>query len=145
MLFFSFSLFLQPLIFFLYAVAFVCFPGGFGTMDEFFESMTLIQTNKVEPFPVVLMGSAFWSPLVDWMRVHQLGDDPYISPEDLDLFRIIDDVDEAVALIVDARKRRAQEQATPAESLGPRTAEGTFTGRQPQRRGDRRPYEDLTR
>src|SRR5918993_5369662 len=51
-----------------YADAFICFPGGFGTMDEFFESLTLIQTLKIEPFPVVCVGKAFWTPLIDWMR-----------------------------------------------------------------------------
>ena len=60
--------FCRKVMFVKYAIAFVCFPGGFGTMDEFFESMTLIQTEKTERFPVVLICSKFWTPLVDWIR-----------------------------------------------------------------------------
>lgn len=69
--------FCRKVMFVKYAVAFVCFPGGFGTMDEFFESMTLIQTRKLEPFPVILIGSGSWGSLVDWMTVHQLGASPF--------------------------------------------------------------------
>lgn len=125
--------FCRKVMFVKYAVAFVCFPGGFGTMDEFFESMTLIQTQKIEPFPVILIGSGFWGSLVDWMKVHQLGASPYIAENDLDRFQITDDVVEAANTI--AQFRAKQEQivgSTPY--LSPRkTAEGTITGRQPQR------------
>ena len=125
--------FCRKVMFVKYAAAFVCFPGGFGTMDEFFESMTLIQTKKIEPFPVVLIDSSFWGSLVDWMKVHQLGACPYISQADLDLFHVIDDVAEAANLI--AQFKSKQEQVVGSTPILPpgRTAEGTITGRQPRR------------
>ena len=89
--------FARKVMFVRYANAFVVLPGGFGTMDELFEALVLIQTRKVRSFPVVLVGTAFWSPLVGWFR-DQLLDGGYISPGDLDLFRVTDDVDEAVAV-----------------------------------------------
>jgi uncharacterized protein (TIGR00730 family) len=89
--------FVRKVMFIKYSFAIACFPGGFGTMDEFFESMTLIQTQKTRPMKVVLFGSSFWSPLRDWMRQILLNDHQTISPQDLDLFTITDDVEEAVA------------------------------------------------
>ena len=73
-------------------------PGGFGTMDELFESLTLIQTHKTARFPVVLMGSEYWTGLLDWIESTLKGGG-YISPEDTDLFILTDDPDEAVDLI----------------------------------------------
>lgn len=91
--------FARKVMFVKYAVSFVCFPGGFGTMDEFFESMTLIQTGKSPSMRVVLMGQKFWEPLVAWMRDTMLTEYAAISPGDLDLFHVTDDIDEAVTLI----------------------------------------------
>jgi len=88
--------FVRKVIFVKYCMGMVCFPGGFGTLDEFFETMTLIQTGKSPSYPVVLFGSGFWTPLVDVMRQNLLHDHHTISPEDLDLFLVTDDVDEAV-------------------------------------------------
>lgn len=85
-----------------YASGFIIFPGGFGTMDEFFESLTLMQTLKIAPFPVVVVGTAFWRGLVDWMRAAMLDGQEYIGPEDLDLFHATDDVEEAVNIIHEA-------------------------------------------
>ncbi|UCE59924.1 MAG: TIGR00730 family Rossman fold protein [Phycisphaerales bacterium] len=136
--------FCRKVMFVKYAVAFVCFPGGFGTMDEFFESMTLIQTEKVRPFPVVLVGSDFWMPLVDWMTKYQLTEHNYIQKRDLKLFSITDDVDEAVQIIAESY-RKAKSPAEATEPVPSMTAEGTFTGRQPQRPGGGRRYEDLAR
>ncbi len=137
--------FCRKVMFVKYAVAFVCFPGGFGTMDEFFESMTLIQTGKTERFPVILIGTSFWLPLVEWMKTHQLGENGYISASDLDLFHVTDDVKWAAQHIadeysthLDARKG----EAVPTPGL---TAEGTYTGRPPRRRATDKPYEDLSR
>jgi uncharacterized protein (TIGR00730 family) len=81
-----------------YASGFVVFPGGFGTLDELFEALSLIQTGKVRRFPVVLVGSSFWSGLLDWAR-HALVDSGKISPEHLDLLRVVDDPDEVVKIV----------------------------------------------
>jgi len=81
------------------AEGFVIFPGGFGTLDELFESLTLIQTGKVQHFPVVLFGTAYWDGLMDWMRATALKEGK-ISPEDLTIFTVTDDVDEAVEVIL---------------------------------------------
>jgi uncharacterized protein (TIGR00730 family) len=136
--------FCRKVMFVKYAVAFVCFPGGFGTMDEFFESMTLIQTEKTERFPVILMGSAFWRPLVDWVKSCQLERFGYIDPQDLDLFQITDDIDEAVRIIVDNYEEySAKVRAANGVHI---TAEGTYTGQPPQKglRFDA-PFDDLRR
>jgi uncharacterized protein (TIGR00730 family) len=85
--------FARKVMFVKYAEAFVVFPGGFGTLDELFEALTLIQTGKVQHFPVVLFGSDYWSGLLDWMRGRLL-DEGKISAEDLELFRVCDDVEE---------------------------------------------------
>jgi hypothetical protein len=82
------------------AEGFVVFPGGFGTADELFESLTLIQTGKVEHFPVVLFGSAYWSPLLDWMRDRALPEGT-VSPADLELLTVTDDPEAAVKMVVD--------------------------------------------
>ncbi len=79
-----------------YSQAFVIFPGGFGTMDEFFESITLIQTNKIKPFPVVLVDRKFWSGLLDWIQNHLLGTGK-IGERDLLLFKQADTVEEILA------------------------------------------------
>lgn len=90
--------FARKTMFVKYARAFVVLPGGFGTMDELFESLTLVQTRKVTQFPVVLMGEAYWRGLLDWLREAMSGDGK-IHPADLDLIHVTDDVDEAVAHI----------------------------------------------
>ena len=82
------------------AEGFVVFPGGFGTADELFESLTLIQTGKVEHFPVVLFGSEYWSPLLDWMRGSALPAGT-VSPADLELLMVTDDPEAAVKMVVD--------------------------------------------
>jgi uncharacterized protein (TIGR00730 family) len=87
------------------AEGFVIFPGGFGTLDELFESLTLIQTGKIGSFPVVLFDTAYWGPMLDWIRTHML-ENGLISPADLDLVRLTDEPAEAVEFItahLDAR------------------------------------------
>ena len=90
--------FTRKLMFVRYASAFVVFPGGFGTLDELFEALVLIQTHKVRDFPVVLMGSEYWSGLLEWMRERVAGE-AMIKPSDLDLIQTTDDPAEAVALV----------------------------------------------
>jgi len=98
------------------AEGFVVFPGGFGTADELFESLTLIQTGKVLHFPVVLFGSDYWGELLTWIRGELLADG-MISPEDLELLRVTDDVAEAVAYVLECYERRcAAMPAAPAKA-----------------------------
>ena len=81
-----------------YSSAFICMPGGFGSLDELFEAITLIQTERVKPFPVVLVGSAFWKGLIDWMKGNQLAAG-LIGEGDLELFKIFDDAGDVVDYI----------------------------------------------
>jgi uncharacterized protein (TIGR00730 family) len=98
------------------AEGFVVMPGGFGTVDELFESLTLIQTGKVLHFPVVLVGRAFWEPLLDWGRERLLAE-WMISPEDVDLLALTDDPSEAVELVLECYERRCAEiPAAPAKA-----------------------------
>lgn len=85
--------------------AYVCFPGGFGTMDEFFQILTLVQTKKVQQIPIILFGSDFWQPIMDYSKNVLLDQFQTISPEDLNLFQIIDSVDECVEVIKNAPAR----------------------------------------
>jgi uncharacterized protein (TIGR00730 family) len=78
-----------------YSAGFVCMPGGFGSLDELFEALTLIQTQRIKPFPIVLVGSDFWAGLVDWIKDKLVGSGN-ISPEDMLLFKVLDDADEVV-------------------------------------------------
>jgi uncharacterized protein (TIGR00730 family) len=98
------------------AEGFVVFPGGFGTADELFEALTLIQTGKVLHFPVVLFDSDYWDELLGWIRGELLAD-RMISPDDLDLLYVTDDVDEAVAQVFECYERRCAEMpAAPAKA-----------------------------
>jgi uncharacterized protein (TIGR00730 family) len=102
--------FVRKVMFVKYAEGFVIFPGGFGTLDELFEALTLIQTGKVEHFPVVLYGKAYWNGLLGWIRDKPLYEEK-VSPEDLDLLTITDDVDTACRAIVDSRRDREKREA----------------------------------
>jgi len=88
-----------------YSSAFVVFPGGFGTIDELFEALTLVQTKKVTPFPVFLVGSDYWSGLVTWLRETVVAAGT-VSAHDLQLFRVVDDIDE-ISAAIDAYDRSA--------------------------------------
>ncbi|GAB0155084.1 TIGR00730 family Rossman fold protein [Chryseobacterium sp. Alg-005] len=90
--------FVRKVMFVKYSQGFIVMPGGFGTLDEFTEALTLIQTNKIGRFPIVLVGSEFWSGLLDWFKATLLKDG-MISEKDLDLYRVVDTADEAVAHI----------------------------------------------
>ena len=129
-----------------YASAFVCFPGGFGTLDEFFEVLTLVQTLKVDPFPIVLYGSKYWGGLIGWIK-EQLGPS-FIDPEDVDIFKLVDDPREVVKLVkegvknpwwhpiddelseaVDSHKKSRPPMSS---TLSVETGEGTRYGRRPR-------------
>ncbi|MEV7967542.1 TIGR00730 family Rossman fold protein [Sphaerisporangium sp. NPDC088356] len=97
--------FVRKTMFVKYSCGFIALPGGFGTLDELFEALTLVQTRKVTSFPVILLGTRFWSGLLDWVR-ETLVATGKISPSDLDLLHVTDDVDEAVSLIVQADQDR---------------------------------------
>jgi uncharacterized protein (TIGR00730 family) len=90
--------FARKVMFVKYADAFVIFPGGFGTLDELFEALTLIQTKKVQDFPVILMGTDYWTGMIEWIRSSLLAE-AAINPEDVDLLRLTDDPEEAVTII----------------------------------------------
>jgi len=108
--------FARKTMFVKYADAFVIFPGGYGTLDELFEALTLIQTKKVQGFPVILMGSAYWAGLLDWIK-GTLVTEATISPEDVDLLRITDDAAEACRIITAyVTERRAKAAATHPET-----------------------------
>jgi uncharacterized protein (TIGR00730 family) len=94
--------FVRKTMFLKYSTAFVVFPGGFGTMDELFEALTLIQTGKMDHFPVILFGTAFWGGLVEWFRTQLLAGGK-ISAHDLDLFHVTDDPAEVVRICLQAR------------------------------------------
>lgn len=90
--------FVRKVMFVKYSVAFVIFPGGLGTLDELFESVGLIQTRKIKPFPVILVGREYWKGLMNWMKLTVL-EGGKISPEDINLFHIIDEPDEIVNFV----------------------------------------------
>jgi len=93
--------FVRKVMFIKYAQGFVCMPGGFGTMDELFEALTLIQTRKVDRVPIVLVGTEYWGGLMDWLKSTMLEQQGNISEADLDLWKITDDADEVVKYIND--------------------------------------------
>jgi uncharacterized protein (TIGR00730 family) len=104
--------FVRKTMFVKYAQAFVILPGGFGTLDELFEALTLVQTRKVTRFPVILFGSSYWAGLVDWIRGSMLAQGT-VSEADLDLLHVTDDVAEVVAVIQAADAARAQHADEP--------------------------------
>ncbi|MEW6469159.1 MAG: TIGR00730 family Rossman fold protein [Bacteroidota bacterium] len=93
--------FVRKTIFLKYSQGFIALPGGFGTMDELFEALTLVQTSKIAHFPIVLIGKSYWKGLLDWMKKTMLEEQQYLSPGDWELFHVVDTADEAVEIIVD--------------------------------------------
>jgi uncharacterized protein (TIGR00730 family) len=91
--------FVRKTIFLKYSQGFIAMPGGFGTLDELFEALTLVQTSKIATFPVILVGSEFWGGLLEWIKATLLEKEKNISPQDLDLFHIVDTADDAVRII----------------------------------------------
>ncbi|MFG0252918.1 MAG: TIGR00730 family Rossman fold protein [Phycisphaerales bacterium JB038] len=129
--------FCRKVMFVKYARAFVIFPGGFGTLDELLESLTLIQTLKIDPFPVICVGRDYWTGLVDWMRSTLRDEYETIGPDDLDLFRVTDDLEEVVALVREGMEGKCalpdSYPATIPGAGGSLTAEGTRKGVFPRR------------
>jgi uncharacterized protein (TIGR00730 family) len=138
----------RKVMFVKYAAAFICFPGGYGTLDEFFETITLIQTGKVEAFPIILFGREYWGGLADWMR--KTLPPHFVDAEDLEIFRIVDTPAEAARAVKQGVKRHwwrplEEEPAQPAARNGRRcrnpltgahaanTGEGTRYGKRPHR------------
>jgi uncharacterized protein (TIGR00730 family) len=108
-----------------YAEAFVVFPGGFGTLDELFEALTLIQTGKLKHFPVVLFDTGYWKGLLDWLT-HPMLQEGKVSPEDMRLFTVTDSIDETVNIIVQAHR------ASTLEVPGAETATPSGERQEPQ-------------
>jgi uncharacterized protein (TIGR00730 family) len=123
--------FVRKVMFVKYASGFIIFPGGYGTMDELFESLTLIQTLKIAPFPIVCVGHEFWDGLIDWMRGVMLEKFHNIDNDDLNIFHVTDGVEEAVGLIRRSYDREAWIDPR-THGLPPNvvrtTAEGTRAG-----------------
>ncbi|MEW9553492.1 TIGR00730 family Rossman fold protein [Nonomuraea sp. NPDC050783] len=114
--------FVRKTMFVKYSCGFITLPGGFGTLDELFEALTLVQTHKVTSFPVVLMGTEFWGGLLDWIKSSLLGTGK-IAPQDLDLITVTDDVDEAVRIIVDSDRARSRQRKEEIEAAATHDAE----------------------
>jgi len=144
----------RKVMFVKYASAFICFPGGFGTLDEFFEVLTLVQTLKVEAYPIILYGSSYWTGLKAWLA-EQLLKGKFIDPEDVDIFRIVDSPKDAVRLVKQGMKKpwwkplddelqkavaapEVTRQSLPIEdtpATAQSTGEGTRYGTRPKRTG----------
>lgn len=114
--------FVRKTMFMKYSEAFLVFPGGFGTLDELFDAVTLIQTGKVRHFPVVLFGSGYWSGLLDWMR-DRVAAEGKIGPEDIELMRVSDDPDEAAEYIRDVLTRSTVEKPHAEPHVRPEKAD----------------------
>lgn len=104
--------FVRKVMFVRYAMGYVCMPGGFGTLDEFFEALTLMQTHKVYPIPLVLFGTAFWGGLMDWMQA-QLVATGTISPADLALITVTDDPQQVLSIMLQHRDWKRLQRQTP--------------------------------
>jgi uncharacterized protein (TIGR00730 family) len=114
--------FVRKMMFVKYAQGFVIFPGGFGTFDELFEALTLVQTGKIDHFPIVLVGSTYWQPVLDWLK-GVVVDEAYIDPTDVGLTTVCDDADEIVRILLESRDRAAEEEAEAQTAPQPDRAE----------------------
>jgi len=131
----DFRYFFARLVMFVkYSSAFVCFPGGFGTLHEFFNSMTLIQTGKAERFPIVLIGRSYWKGLVEWMEKKLLSNGkPKVDASDMDLFCVTDSLKEAMKIIGEPGETKIDRELD-ISRIGERsiTGEGTLRGKFPR-------------
>jgi uncharacterized protein (TIGR00730 family) len=115
--------FARKVMFVRYAVALVCFPGGFGTLDEMFETLTLIQTHRTNQSSLILIGKNYWQPLVNWIRDTVLGQFAAINPEDVDLLFLTDDVEEAVDRIIKNYRQQGVIWQPPKRIIHPESAD----------------------
>ncbi|NQY30772.1 MAG: TIGR00730 family Rossman fold protein [Flavobacteriaceae bacterium] len=99
--------FVRKVMFVKYSQGFVVMPGGFGTLDELFEAITLIQTKKIEKFPIILVGTEYWTGLMDWIKATMVKTHKTVSPEDLDLINIVDTEDEVITILDDFYRKYA--------------------------------------
>jgi uncharacterized protein (TIGR00730 family) len=90
--------FIRKVMFVKYAMAYIILPGGFGTLDELFEAVTLIQTHRIKPFPLILVGSEYWAGLINWIKAKLLSE-KRISPEDIDILQVMDEPEEIVKTV----------------------------------------------
>ena len=97
--------FVRKVVFVKYSQGFVVMPGGFGTLDELFEALTLIQTNKIELFPIILVGTEFWKEMLDWIKKTLLFQEGNISPEDMDLIYLVDTPEEVIDILENFHKK----------------------------------------
>jgi uncharacterized protein (TIGR00730 family) len=109
--------FVRKVMFAKYSLGYVCMPGGFGTLDELAEALTLVQTHKARPLPIVLFGSSFWRGLLDWFT-DTLVTTGTISPEDLALLTVTDDIDEVITTMRDHREKKQELRSTATEVEG---------------------------
>lgn len=114
--------FVRKTMFVKYSCGFITLPGGFGTLDELFEALTLVQTHKVTSFPVVLMGTEYWGGLIDWIKGTLVATGK-ISEHDLHLIHVTDDVEEAVNIIVESERNRNNQRKEELEAVASQTAE----------------------
>ncbi len=96
-----------------YSIGFVFMPGGFGTLDEFFEVLTLVQTGRIPEFPLILFGRKYWRGLIRWMKDQMQDNNAFISPGDLDLFTLTDDPQEAISVILEYKRRVGPPEVMP--------------------------------
>ena len=101
--------FVRKVMFVKYSQGFIMMPGGFGTMDEFFEVITLVQTNKISKIPMVLVGRKYWTGLLEWIKTTMLEEESNINPDDLELFKLVDTPEEVVEYILDFYARHKLE------------------------------------
>ena len=125
--------FARKVMFVKYAIGYVCMPGGFGTMDEFFEALTLIQTHKIYPFPLILFGKEFWQPLMDFMSSTMLKHRT-ISPEDMELITLTDDPGE-VLRVINAHRDKKQRLIQEARHQTPDEGHGRVTEKKKKKKG----------
>lgn len=114
--------FVRKTMFLKYSQAYICLPGGFGTLDELFEALVMVQTEKIQRFPIILIGTEFWSGLVEWIRA-RLVDEKMINADDPDLFYVTDDPKEAVDFCVRAHAQRMDDLLERREELRQESAE----------------------